>query len=173
MSVTNAHPETLELGALLDTVERELDIPPTRRVFTNRNLRMEEIQLVGLDMDYTLAIYHQAEMERLSIELTLQKLVDKRGYPAAILKLDYDPAWAIRGLVVDHSTGNVCKMDRHGYVGRVFHGAEMLTREQRTLLYRQERIRLSSPRYAWIDTLFALPEAVMYSALVAFSDGHE
>ena len=27
-----------------------------------------------------------------------------------------------------------------------------------------ERIRLSSPRYAWIDTLFALPEAVMYSA---------
>ena len=33
-----------------------------------------------------------------------------------------------------------------------------------TQLYRAERIRLSSPRYAWIDTLFALPEAVMYAA---------
>jgi len=44
----------------------------------------------------------------------------------------------------------------------------MLSREARTALYRQERIRLSSPRYAWIDTLFALPEAVMYLKLVEF-----
>ena len=29
-----------------------------------------------------------------------------------------------------------------------------------------QRIRLSSPRYAWIDTLFALPEAVMFGRLV-------
>src|SRR5262249_41627246 len=33
---------------------------------------------------------------------------------------------------------------------------------------RLERIRLSSPRYAWIDTLFALPEAVMYASIIDY-----
>jgi HAD superfamily 5'-nucleotidase-like hydrolase len=145
---------------------RELDIPKARRIYVNRNLRMDGIELIGFDMDYTLAIYHQAEMERLSIELTLHKLVDRRAYPEDILALGYSPELAIRGLVVDRIQGNVFKMDRHGHVGRVFHGTRMLTREERAALYRKERIRLSAPRYAWIDTLFALPEAVMYVRLV-------
>ncbi len=40
-------------------------IPRTRRVFVNRNLKMAGIDWVGFDMDYTLAIYNQAEMDRL------------------------------------------------------------------------------------------------------------
>ncbi|MBI4511050.1 MAG: HAD-IG family 5'-nucleotidase [Deltaproteobacteria bacterium] len=162
-----SHPE-LELSELLGRVASELDIPRTRRIFVNRNLRMEGIELIGFDMDYTIGIYNQAEMERLSIELTLKKLVQRRGYPAGIQELDYDPSWAIRGLVVDRVHGNVFKMDRHGHVGRVFHGRRMLNREERTALYRKERIRLSAPRYAWIDTLFALPEAVTYLRLTDY-----
>src|SRR5215468_8434310 len=116
----------------------------------------------------TLAIYYQAEMERLSIRLTLEKLVAKRQYSEEILQLDYAPEWAIRGLVVDRFYGNIFKMDRHGHVGRVFHGRRQLTSTERAELYRRERIRLSAPRYAWIDTLFALPEAVMYQRLVEY-----
>jgi HAD superfamily 5'-nucleotidase-like hydrolase len=127
---------------------------------------MEDVALVGFDMDYTLAIYHQAEMERLSIELTLKKLVEKRGYAEEILALEYRPEWAIRGIVVDRAHGNIFKMDRHGHVGRVFHGRRALTHDERGELYRKERIRLSAPRYAWIDTLFALPEAVMYMNMI-------
>src|SRR5688572_18974293 len=156
-----------ELLSLLGLTERQdVDIPRPQRVYVNRNLRMDGIELIGFDMDYTLAIYQQAEMEQLSIQLTLQKLVEKRGYPREIQTLDYSPHWAIRGLVVDRFCGNVFKMDRHGHVGRVFHGGRELTREERAALYRKERIRLSAPRYAWIDTLFALPEAVMYVRLV-------
>src|SRR5262249_58743649 len=33
-------------------------------------------------------------------------------------------------------------------------------------LYRNERIRLTSERYAWIDTLFSLPEAWLYAAII-------
>jgi 5'-nucleotidase len=167
MSVSDPAKAHSELLSLLGLTERQdVDIPKTRRVYVNRNLRMDGIELIGFDMDYTLAIYQQAELERLSIQLTLQKLVEKRGYPAEIQTLDYSPQWAIRGLVVDRFCGNVFKMDRHGHVGRVFHGGRMLTREERAALYRKERIRLSAPRYAWIDTLFALPEAVMYVRLV-------
>jgi len=43
-------------------------------------LRLDQVKVVGFDMDYTLAIYRQAEMDRLSIEATVAKLVD-RGYP--------------------------------------------------------------------------------------------
>src|SRR5262249_18307473 len=150
---------------------RELDIPRQKRIYANRNLRMQDVQLIGFDMDYTLAIYNQVEMERLSIQLTLKKLVDNRGYPEEIVGLEYRPEWAMRGLCVDRMKGNVFKMDRHGHVGRVVHGRRTLSRAERAELYRRERIRLSAPRYAQIDTLFALPEAVMYQRLVDYLDG--
>jgi len=169
MSIVEGDLSKLLPAALSLALEnRELDIPRQKRIYVNRNLKMQDIQLVGFDMDYTLAVYDQAEMERLSIRLTLEKLVGKRNYPNDILGLDYSPEWAIRGLVVDRFYGNIFKMDRHGHVGRVFHGRRMLTKTERAELYRRERIRVSAPRYAQIDTLFALPEAVMYQRLVEY-----
>ena len=41
--------------------------PKTRRVYCNRDLRLDLIEAVGFDMDYTLAIYKQDEIDRLSI----------------------------------------------------------------------------------------------------------
>ncbi len=163
---SKAHLELLE--ALGQSVPRTLDIPRARRIFVNRNLRMDEIELIGFDMDYTLALYHQRNLEALSIQCTLDKLIAKRGYPEEIRALDFDPSFAVRGLVVDRRYGNIFKADRYGHVGRVYHGRTAMSREERHQLYRLERIRLSSPRYAWIDTLFALPEAVMYSAMIDF-----
>src|SRR5687767_7479875 len=150
-----------QLGALLGDVRSDIDVARRNRVFCNRNLRMDTIELIGFDMDYTLALYHQAKLETLSIDLTLSKLVEKHGYPAEIKALHYDPQWAIRGLMVDRIAGNVFKMDRHSHVGRCYHGFRELDSDQRRHIYRNERINLSSERYAWIDTLFGLPEAVM------------
>src|SRR6185295_6169987 len=74
-------------------------IARTRRVFVNRNLRMAGIDWVGFDMDYTMAIYNQAEMDRLSISATLKKLV-ARGYPEPILSsTDYPIDFPVRGLL--------------------------------------------------------------------------
>jgi HAD superfamily 5'-nucleotidase-like hydrolase len=159
---------------LLDTlgqaVPRGLDIQRGRRIYVNRNLRMDEIDLIGFDMDYTLALYHQRNLELLSIECTLEKLVGKRGYPEEIRALEYDPQFAVRGLTIDRRYGNILKMDRYAHVGRVFHGRTPVDHEERHRLYRSQRIRLSSDRYAPIDTLFALPEAVMYATIVSFLD---
>ncbi len=166
MSIAESKPGSVAAAALVPVEPREVDVPRWKRIFVNRNLKMQDIGLIGFDMDYTLAIYNQAEMERLSIELTLKKLIASRGYPADIVSLEYRPERAIRGLVVDRQHGNIFKMDRHGHVGRVYHGFRALSGEQRADLYRRERIRLSAPRYAWIDTLFALPEAVIYQCLI-------
>src|SRR5215831_15207492 len=159
-----------QLGALLGEAATEIDVARKNRVFCNRNLRMDTIEMIGFDMDYTLALYHQDRLEQLSMELTLQKLIDKHGYSPQILQLSYDPRWAFRGLVVDKKNGNVFKMDRHAYVGRCYHGFRELTHDERKHTYRNDKINLSSDRYEWIDTLFALPEAVMYTTLVDWAD---
>ena len=156
-----------QIAALLGDVKRDIDVARARRIFCNRSLRMQNVELIGFDMDYTLALYHQDKLERLSIDLTLRKLIENHGYPPEIQHLNYDSSLAVRGVVIDRNLGHVFKMDRHGHVGRVYHGLTQLSKEDRTAAYRRQRIQMSSPRYAWIDTLFGLPEAVMYMTLVA------
>ncbi|MHB8874571.1 MAG: HAD-IG family 5'-nucleotidase [Myxococcaceae bacterium] len=142
------------------------DVERARQIFVNRNLRMSRIELIGFDMDYTLAIYHQRRIEQLSFDMTLAKLVGQYGYPAEIGLIKYDHQFVLRGLVVDKAQGNLIKMDRYAHVGRAFHGRKPLSAERRKLLYRNERINMKSPQYANIDTLFALPEACLYADVI-------
>lgn len=159
-----------QLGALLGETSTEIDVPRKNRVFCNRNLRMDSIEMIGFDMDYTLALYHQDRLEQLSIELTLGKLIEKHGYPEEIRALPYDPRWAIRGVMVDRQLGNVFKLDRHSHIGRCYHGFRELSHDERKATYRNEKINLSNDRWEWIDTLFGLPEAVMYTTMVDWAD---
>ncbi len=155
---------------LIESATRPLDIPRENRIFVNRNLRLDRIELVGFDMDYTLALYNQARIEELSMRATLHKLVTTKGYPEEIRALGYDPTLAIRGLVVDRIHGNIFKPDRYGFPGRARHGLTPIDRPKMAELYQRERMRLSARRYAWIDSLFALPEAVLYGCLVDYFD---
>ena len=120
---------------LISEAELVLEAPYTRRIFTNRDLAFDRIPVIGFDMDYTLAMYRQDELEALSIRCTLDKLLG-RGYPEALRDIKSDPAFAIRGLVVDKKFGNIIKMDRHGYVGGAYHGKHMLPKPERKALYR-------------------------------------
>jgi 5'-nucleotidase len=158
--------------ALIEAVKQPGEIPRRDRVYANRSLRLDQVEMVGFDMDYTLALYKQAKMEDLSIHATLDKLITNKSYPAAIAELKYDPSLAIRGLVIDMQLGNVFKPDRYGSPGRVMHGRTVVCREDVIKTYQRDRMRLADPRYAWIDTLFALPEAVLYQVLVDFFDSH-
>jgi HAD superfamily 5'-nucleotidase-like hydrolase len=135
------------------------------RVFVNRNLRMSAIDWLGFDMDYTLAIYRQAAMDALSIELTVERLI-KRGYPRYLDKLSYDTRFPIRGLLVDKRHGHVLKMDRHKMIYKGYHGMRRLPREELNELYQDKRIRPHTSRYHWIDTLFALSEVTAYAAII-------
>ena len=52
---------------LIKSATQPLDVPRRNRIYVNRNLRMDKIEMIGFDMDYTLALYHQARIEQLSI----------------------------------------------------------------------------------------------------------
>ena len=72
---------------------------------------------------------------------------------------------------MDKLHGNIFKMDRHNHVGRCYHGRRPLPHEELRRLYRDEKIHLSSPRFAWIDTLFALPEACLFAEIIELLEG--
>lgn len=146
-----------------------IEAPPTARIFTNRDLAFERIAVIGFDMDYTLAIYRQAALETLSLACTVDKLLG-RGYPERLLAVDSDPEFAIRGLMVDKKYGNVVKMDRHGYVGRAYHGKRLLSRAERKAIYRAQRLGMEHERFAAVDTLFSLPEVNLFAEVVDLID---
>lgn len=146
--------------------------PPSRRIYVNRNLRMDSIRAIGFDMDYTLARYQREKLEELAHRLAVSKLIE-RGYPPEIATFTYDPRFVIRGLTVDKQLGNILKLDRHNHPGRAFHGRQPLSQKDRRALYRRERIRFAPPRFALVDTLFSLPEMCLYADLVDFFDTHQ
>ena len=143
--------------------------PPRRRVFCARNLRMEGIALVGFDLDYTLAVYVQEEMDRLSIETTARMLVD-RGYPDELATMDFRTDFPIRGLLVDKRLGNVLKMDRYRYVKKAFHGMTEIEADERRALYSGRRLRPGTARYHWVDSLYTLSEVALFAAAVEVLD---
>ncbi|MGB5696484.1 MAG: HAD-IG family 5'-nucleotidase [Polyangiales bacterium] len=145
--------------------------PAGRRVYCNRNLRLDQVKAVGFDMDYTLAIYRQSEMDRLSIDATVRKLVD-RGYPEELLSMKYRTDFPIRGLLIDRKLGNVLKMDRYRYVKTAYHGFRRLTREERRRAYHTRRLRPGSQRYHWVDTLYSLSEVAVYAAVIEHLETH-
>jgi 5'-nucleotidase len=147
------------------------EVPFARQIFVNRNLRLDKIDLVGFDMDYTLAIYHLRHLEELAFRMTAERMVAHGGYPEVLRSLHYDPEFVIRGLVVDKQAGNLFKMDRHNHCGRAYHGKRPLTDDEVKRLYRDEKIHLSLPRFAWIDTLFALPEACLFAEAIEALEG--
>ena len=147
------------------TLQPGLGIPRPERVFCNRNLRMTGIAWVGFDMDYTLAIYDQPEMDRLSIAATQKKLVG-RGYPDFILDVPVSIDFPVRGLLIDKRFGHVLKMDRYKVVMKGYHGYKKLSKDELRSLYQSKKLRPATPRYHWIDTLYALSEVALYAAIV-------
>jgi hypothetical protein len=71
--------------------EAPAQVPRAKRIHVNRNLRLDTVAWVGFDMDYTLAIYRHPEMDRLSIEATVHKMVERFGRPTLIEQFDSLP----------------------------------------------------------------------------------
>ncbi len=161
----NSRQLTLPIPGVIHLPASGVGIPRPDRVFVNRNLRMSSIRWVGFDMDYTLAIYRQEQMDALSIQLTVERLI-RRGYPDYLSELAFDPCFPIRGLLIDKRYGNVLKMDRHKVVNVGYHGTRRLAPDEIANLYHLKKIRPHTARYHWIDTLFALCEVTSYAAIV-------
>jgi len=57
-------------------------------------------------------------------------------------------------------------MDRFKVVQKGYHGLRELSKDELRALYSQKKIRPTTARYHWIDTLYALSEATLYVGIV-------
>jgi len=136
-------------------------------VFGNRTLNLRAIRAIGYDMDYTLVHYREEEWERRAYEHARRRL-SERGWPVGDLEFDYTQV--TRGLVVDLELGNLLKVTRFGYVVRAAHGTGTLAFEEQRRLYSRTIVDLEEPRYFFLNTLFSISEATLFSQLVDHLD---
>ena len=118
-------------------------------------------------MDYTLIHYRPEEWERAAFDHA-RELLAARDWPVANLIFDLEHFTI--GLTFDLQLGNLLKATRFGYVVRGRHGNEMLSFEQQRDLYRETVVDLAEPRFEFMNTLFELSRASLFSQLVALHD---
>lgn len=157
---------------MTDASDARSDLPtgalaPERGVFANRTLNMRSVDVVGYDMDYTLIHYEVDEWEAAAFDVASEVLAD-RGWPVGPLVFEPD-AFTI-GLVFDLELGNLVKATRFGYVVKAQHGNDLMTFEQQRTTYRDTVVELSDNRYQFMNTLFELSRASLFTQLVAVHD---
>lgn len=135
-------------------------------VFINRTINLKKIKVIGFDMDYTLVRYNTEAFEKLTHEETLKKLVDLRGYPKEILKLEFDFERSIQGLVLDRFRGHLLKVSRFGKVKEAYHGLKPLDFKVMQEVYSNRVIDLTLDQFQSLDTSFSISNGVMFAQLV-------
>jgi len=140
-----------------------LVVPHGREVYCNRTLNLRAIKAIGYDMDYTL-IHYKVDAWEQRAYIYLQQKLDDAGWPVG--DLSYDPAFAMRGLVIDTERGNIVKADRFGYIRLASHGTRRLSFDEQRQAYSRELVELGEPRWVFLNTFFSLSEACMYAQLV-------
>ncbi|XP_049849107.1 cytosolic purine 5'-nucleotidase-like [Schistocerca gregaria] len=146
---------------------QRLKKPDLERIFVNRALRLDRIEYVGFDMDYTIANYTE-EYERLCYGMIIDRLVEKMGYPSEIRELQYDSMFSIRGLFIDVEFGNLLKVDAYGIIMRCVHGRRVIPKDEVMNRYGSMKIMNEQigRRFYLLNTLFSIPEACVFANLV-------
>jgi HAD superfamily 5'-nucleotidase-like hydrolase len=140
-----------------------------RDIFTNGELRLDELDVLGFDYDYTLASYTD-RVQYFIYDQALKYLIEVHGYPRSIAGFTFDPTFAVRGLHYDTKRGNVMKLDYLNliqadtvYSGRVRLSQERLHSAYPSLFiprkYGEENLRPMSD-------IFCLPEVCLISDII-------
>jgi len=138
-----------------------------RGLYCNRTLNLRGVRAIGYDMDYTLIHYHVDEWERAAFEHARQRLASQ-GWP--VESLTFDPAAFTLGLVFDLELGNLVKATRFGYVMKVQHGASLLGFDEQRAVYDGVVIDLGEDRFEFMNTLFELSRASLWTQLIEIHD---
>lgn len=136
------------------------------KVYVNRTLNLKKVRYLGLDMDHTLIRYNSENFEKLSHTTMIDKLISTKGYPEALRKLKFDYNFAIRGLVVDRTKGNLLKLNRYTAIRNSFHGLKPLDFKSQQKLYKSTYIDLSNSDYLAVDTVFSISLAILFAQIV-------
>lgn len=146
----------------------ELDqAPPERGVFANRTLNLRSVRAIGYDMDYTLLHYNVEMWEEAAFRHAKGRL-GERGWPVEGFEFDAN-AFSL-GLTFDLQLGNLVKATRFGYVVKAQHGRAELPFDEQRAAYSEIVVDLSEDRFEFMNTLFELSRAALWTQLVDVFD---
>ncbi len=148
-------------------------VDQSRAIYTNRTLRLDRIRAVGFDFDHTLAVYNCSELDRLAMELVIQRLIDIESIPASYFDHIPEPSFARKGLLVDTLLGLVLKIDRHGHVTSAYRGETRLSSHEKRQLYGDMDVIphvTHGDRFVQVDSAFAKPEVLIYTSVAPHLD---
>lgn len=145
----------------------DFQIQMNNRIFVNRSLNLRSINVAGFDMDYTLVLYLENELEALAFKYAVDYLIQKHGYPTEIRDdLKFSTEKIIRGLVIDKKLGNLVKINRFGYIKAALHGDNFISRDDQKFYYANEIVTFKESRYEMVHTMFSLASSSLFCQLV-------
>lgn len=84
----------------IEDIKKSQILSKKSTIFCNNYVNMEDVKIIGFDLDYTLVQY-TSELQDLIYNLTKEKLIEHYGFPKELKNCFYDSTFAIRGLSVD------------------------------------------------------------------------
>ena len=110
----------------------------TKAVFSNAEVRLGNLDVVGFDYDFTLVSYTHA-VQNLVYEKAKNFLCNELSYPAELSASKFDSSFCIRGLVFDRKNGTLLKLNSRQMItpGSVFKGRKRLRHPEVLATYNQ------------------------------------
>lgn len=168
-------PGTLEPNVSKSVLPRT-SIPPTS-VFSHNEVNLQYISVYGFDYDYTLANY-TSELPKTIYSMIKEGLIERMHYPKTLRGLEFDPAFAIRGLHYDVCTGWLMKVDAYHNIqlNTVYYGRKPI-KDVNQVVEKHFGTHIS-PQYMQenliqLNDLFSVPEICLIADVVEyFSENH-
>jgi HAD superfamily 5'-nucleotidase-like hydrolase len=131
--------------------------------------RLDSIDVVGFDLDFTLAGYNH-RMSELVYDLGRDFLINMLSYPSAFRSVKYDPSFGIRGITLDFNHGTLLKLDYNDRVTPycAYRGRTRLSSADVAKLYggmHVSRLYREQNMKAMVD-MFAMSEACLIANLI-------
>lgn len=131
--------------------------------------KIKDYDIIGFDLDNTLARYRIRNMANSEYLIMARFLVDKKFYPSRHLNKSFEEGtdFLIKGLFLDLENGNVLKVDAVGKIVKAYHGIYPLNHEQIVNIYgpkcywRIFDMYLKNPLSCWNGPLTSLVRALL------------
>ncbi|XP_055888000.1 5'-nucleotidase domain-containing protein 1-like isoform X1 [Biomphalaria glabrata] len=141
-------------------------------------INFTEYDVLGFDMDFTLARYKLVPFFNMVYDSICQYLVEEKRYSAEIFhNLHEDKDLIYKGLIVDFDKGNVLKLGHDGVILRATHGSKKLSSSDIDQVYGKERkfpefeafisgVRSPFNKWRFFENFFDMPALVAFARIV-------
>ncbi|CAG0895950.1 unnamed protein product [Cyprideis torosa] len=150
---------------------------------TRRKFCFNDYDIIGFDLDCTLARYKNYPLMRYLYNSMLEFMIQERDYSPVLSQYTWEEGhpFVQRGIFLDSTKGNFVKLNRYGSIIRASHGREFMTDKEievaygpsRTATIFQEYIKTNrevTGRLYCFHDVFILPAMLLCANAITHSD---